>query len=447
MIDNKPGWSYWKVAELIKEDAIEIGDGYRAKNSEMGISGLPFARAGNVNEGFHFENADILSEESVAKAKFSRKVSHSGDITFTSKGTFGRFAFVRVNTPQFVYSPQLCYWRIKDNQRFYQRFLYYWMQGKDCLNQMIQLKGLTDMADYISLVNQRKMWLSAPDFSTQQKIASVLSVYDDLIENNSRRTKILEEIAQTIYREWFINFRFPGHESVQIVETEFGRIPEDWKIISFRDIIESSLGGDWGIEEPNNEENNLVGIIRGTDFKDIKNGIFDQLPKRLISESSLKKRKLQSMDIVIENSVNAKSRSAGTNLLITDDYLSQIKCDTIAASFCRVFRPKDPQLSPLIHLHLKNLFIEGKMSFYQNVAANGIANFQTTRLLEKEVIVLPNDEQLRNLMLDGLSSLTHSKLIEIDANLRSTRDLLLSKLISGEIDVSGLDIRIPEAEA
>ena len=61
-----------------------------------------------------------------------------------------------------------------------------------------------------------------------ERIASILSAYDDLIENNTRRIKILEEMAQMLYREWFVNFRFPGHEKVQMVESELGPIPEGW---------------------------------------------------------------------------------------------------------------------------------------------------------------------------------------------------------------------------
>ena len=69
-----------------------------------------------------------------------------------------------------------------------------------------------------------------PDFNSQDRIASILSAYDDLIENNTRRIKILEEMAQMIYREWFVNFRFPGHEKVKMVESELGPIPEGWTV-------------------------------------------------------------------------------------------------------------------------------------------------------------------------------------------------------------------------
>ena len=74
---------------------------------------------------------------------------------------------------------------------------------------------------------------------TQRKIASVLSAYDDLIENNTRRIKILEDMAQTLYQEWFVHFQFSGHENVPMVESALGPIPRKWKIGEFGDIVEN----------------------------------------------------------------------------------------------------------------------------------------------------------------------------------------------------------------
>src|SRR5690606_10520769 len=68
----------------------------------------------------------------------------------------------------------------------------------------------------------------APLLPNQRRIASILSAYDDLIENNTRRIAILEEMARRIYEEWFVRFRFPGHEQVKMVESELGVIPEGW---------------------------------------------------------------------------------------------------------------------------------------------------------------------------------------------------------------------------
>jgi len=77
-----------------------------------------------------------------------------------------------------------------------------------------------------------------PSYETQRKIAAILSAYDDLIENNLRRIKILEEMAQRLYREWFVHFRFPGHEKVRLVDSPLGKIPEGWEVVSTRDAIE-----------------------------------------------------------------------------------------------------------------------------------------------------------------------------------------------------------------
>ena len=69
----------------------------------------------------------------------------------------------------------------------------------------------------------------ASTLPTQRRIASILSAYDDLIENNTRRIAILEEMARRIYEEWFVRFRFPGHDGVRMVESELGLVPEGWR--------------------------------------------------------------------------------------------------------------------------------------------------------------------------------------------------------------------------
>jgi type I restriction enzyme S subunit len=81
--------------------------------------------------------------------------------------------------------------------------------------------------------------LEFPDLPTQRKIADILSAYDDLIENNLRRIKILEEMTQSLYREWFVHFRFPGHEGVKMVDSPLGKIPEGWEVKRLGEIAEN----------------------------------------------------------------------------------------------------------------------------------------------------------------------------------------------------------------
>src|SRR5947209_3754134 len=82
-----------------------------------------------------------------------------------------------------------------------------------------------------------------PPLPIQRAIAGILSAYDDLIENNTRRIAILEETTRLLYQEWFVKFRFPGHEEVKMVESEVGMVPEGWEVVSFFDIAHVLSGG------------------------------------------------------------------------------------------------------------------------------------------------------------------------------------------------------------
>lgn len=196
------GWQTTTTSNLIKEGLLRIGDGYRAKNSELVPIGIPFARAGNINNGFQFSDADCLPLDYLDNV--GEKVSSPGDIVFTSKGTVGRFAFVTQKTKQFVYSPQLCFWRSLNPDKLFPNFIYYWMQGKECLEQIEGLKGQTDMADYVNLADQRQMNMTLPTIAEQKAITAVLSSLDDKIDLLHRQNKTLEAMAETLFRQWFI---------------------------------------------------------------------------------------------------------------------------------------------------------------------------------------------------------------------------------------------------
>jgi type I restriction enzyme S subunit len=157
------------ASELISAGILEVGDGYRAKNSELGPTGLPFIRAANLRNGFDTDGADLLLETSVARA--GSKISRVGDVAFTSKGTIGRFARVGEHTSKFVYSPQVCYWRSLDPARLHPAVLYCWMQTDDFKSQIQAVAGQTDMAPYVSLQDQRNMWVPCfPD--SQAKVGA-----------------------------------------------------------------------------------------------------------------------------------------------------------------------------------------------------------------------------------------------------------------------------------
>lgn len=190
-------WQTHAVADLISASKLEIGDGYRAKNSELADQGLPFARAGNLKAGFDFSSADRVPPDTLARVGAKR--SQPGDVVFTSKGTVGRFAFVDGRTEPFVFSPQLCYWRVLDPSSIDPRFLFFWFHGKECERQLNQLKGQTDMADYVSLRDQRTMSITLPPIAEQRAIASALGAMADKGSANERVARSMERVAEVLF--------------------------------------------------------------------------------------------------------------------------------------------------------------------------------------------------------------------------------------------------------
>jgi restriction endonuclease S subunit len=192
----------FQVEDLIASGKLLIGDGYRAKNDELSTSGLPFARAGNINDGFRFEDADRFPRENLHRV--GNKVSRPGDVVFTSKGTVGRFALVQPGTEAFVYSPQLCFWRSFDHGLIEPRFLYYWMYGREFYLQYKGVAGQTDMAEYVSLTDQRRMYISLPEIAEQRAIARILGALDEKIELNRKMNATIEAMARALFKSCFV---------------------------------------------------------------------------------------------------------------------------------------------------------------------------------------------------------------------------------------------------
>lgn len=221
-------WKEYKTSDLLGHGLLVIGDGYRAKNVELSASkfdGLPFARVGNINGGFDFHEADYFPTSKLERV--GEKISKVGDVVFTSKGTVGRFAFVVDQTPLFVYSPQLCFWRSLAKDFIFPRFLFYWMQSREFCEQADAVKSQTDMADYVNLSDQRKMKITLPEINEQRAIASILSNLDDKIDLLHRQNTTLEKMAKTLFRRWFVE-----------------DAKEDWKEGNLSDLVLVKYGKD-----------------------------------------------------------------------------------------------------------------------------------------------------------------------------------------------------------
>ena len=236
-----------KFQTLIDASVLEIGDGYRAKNEELGGDGYLFLRAGHVSDThISFEGVERFRRE--VNDKLQIKLSKAGDTVITTKGnSTGRTAFVTEDMPTFVYSPHLSYWRSRDPEQIENGFLRYWSRGDEFQDQLDGMSESTDMAPYLSLTDQRRLKITLPSITDQRAIARVLGALDDKIELNRRLNRSLEELAQAVFRSWFVDFDpvtakasgrppvgldpataalFPDH----FQDSELGEIPKGWEV-------------------------------------------------------------------------------------------------------------------------------------------------------------------------------------------------------------------------
>lgn len=279
------------------------------------------------------------------------------------------------------------------------------------------------------------------DKKYQDKIAHILSNYDDLIENNNRRIKILEEMAQKIYKEWFVDFKFPGHEKTVFKDSELGKIPSDWKVYPIFTLLDHQIGGGWGNAEKSNKFSEKAYVIRGTDIPNGKSGSIKNCPLRYHTPANIKMRILKINDIVFEVSGGSKGQPVGRALILNKNLFKQFNEDVICASFCKLLRVNAKQIIPeYIYLHLLNIYSNGEIEKYQT-QSTGIINFKFTFFLENEKILIPSSRIIDNfkkvitIIFDQIYLLGYK-----NETLKQTRDILLPRLISGEIDVENMEI-------
>jgi type I restriction enzyme S subunit len=236
---------------LVEEGALEIGDGYRAKNEELGGNGLVFLRAAYLQDsGFVLEKPDRFISKNAEG--FARKVALVGDVVITTKGnSTGRVGRIRESQMGSIYSPHLSYWRSLKSHEIDQNFLYYWSQGREFREQLEGMASSTDMAPYLSLRDQLRLLISLPGIDEQIAIGAILNALDEKIELNRQMNETLEAMARAIFKSWFIDFdpvrakashRHPYGMSATTAalfcdsfdESPLGKIPKGWTAVPLR---------------------------------------------------------------------------------------------------------------------------------------------------------------------------------------------------------------------
>jgi type I restriction enzyme S subunit len=301
------------------------------------------------------------------------------------------------------------------------RFLYYLFNTREVRTQ-IRASATGTKVRHTSPTRIGEVRVVIPRVETQRKIASVLSAYDDLIENNTRRIALLEEMAQSLYREWFVEYRFPGHDKARFVDSPLGKIPEGWRAVNLFDVADVAYGFPY------------------------KSKLFSTDPD---GDPVIRIR-----DILYHRSGTFTTEAAGHKYNVTNgDILVGMDGDF---HMCRwagghaVLNQRVARLRTLGELHQYVVFHAAKAPiehFNATIVGTTVAHLGDKHLREIRV-AMPSAEVCHQAEVEfGPMFDEEINLRRRTELLRATRDLLLPKLMSGQLDVEDLDIDTGETLA
>jgi type I restriction enzyme S subunit len=321
---------------------------------------------------------------------------------------------------------------IRNKEKYCQFFLKHVILSRYFLGYVNSIKtgaavphiSLTQIGDYTFLIPKR--------LKEQQKISSILSAYDNLIQNNVERINSLEESAKRLYQEWFVKFRFPGHENVPIIDSELGPIPEGWEVLKLGVLCSIFSGGTPSKAKDEYWNGNVPWLSSGETRNTLIARTENKITDLGVSSSSTKLAKVG--DVIIASAGQGKTRGQ-TSLCMIDTYINQ----SIIALRNRTNR-----------IHSSGLFcsLNSRYDELRGVSAGSSTRGSLTcKIISELKITVPlKENQILELFDQTLSNIFEQTflLMENNQDLRNSRDLLLPKLISGQLDVSELDIATEE---
>lgn len=412
-------------------DVVKVISGFAFKSSEFSDEGIPVVKIANIRTGFlKLEGAQKVSPDYLRKLGDKYRVE-CGDVLISLTGSHvtqpnsvvGRVARASKSFPASLLNQRAGKVILTAKDRCDLGFLYYYLTLASLRGDIAAMASGAASQANVSPTQVESLSIELPTLDEQIRIASVLSAYDDLIENNTRRIEILEEMARRLYEEWFVQFRFPGHEGVGLKQSDLGLIPEGWEVVVLEKAIE--INPRTKVEREGEKVFVPMGalsatgmVISGCEIKSGNSGAKFQNGDTLVARISpcIENGKTGFVDFL---PVDQPTACGSTEFIVMR---SRSLCPEMVYCLARSERFRDVAIKSM-----------SGATGRQRVRVESLVDF---------IIVQPDVETIVRYHAFAQPCFKQIRVLaNKNANLRTQRDLLLPKLISGEIDVS--DIPMP----
>ncbi len=384
--------------------------------------GVPVIRGGNLSDDcrFSFDGFVFVSKEKADELLPNN--ARPGDLVFTQRGTLGQVGLIPEKSAynRFVISQSQMKLTV-DETKADPAFLYYYFRAPSTVRTIHNL-AFSSGVPHINLDILRKFLVRLPPLPVQRNIAAMLAAYDDLIENNTRRIAILEAMAQALYREWFVHFRYPGHESVPLVESELGMVPEGWEVKRVTDAV--LVNPKTPVAKDGEKPFVPMGSLANSSM------LIGDVEMRLGNSGA----KFKNNDTLFARITPCleNGKTAYVQFLPSDDVVAFGSTEFI------VLRSKTLTPEYVYLMARSNEFRDNAIK--SMTGATGRQRVQET-CFDRFLLAQPDQKTLHAFRRCVKPIFQQVQVLaKKNANLRRTRDLLLPKLVSGEVDVADVEI-------
>lgn len=393
----------------------EITSSKRIFCSEYVDSGIPFYRSKEIIElskGLSISEPLYISQQKYDEIKSVFGVPSPGDMLLTSVGTIG-VPYLLTQDDRFYFKDGNLTWFRNFDNSLLAKYLYYWICSSDGYG-TLNNNTIGSSQKALTIASLKKLELPIPPIDVQYRIVDILSAYDSLIENNQKQIKLLEEAAQRLYKEWFVDLRFPGHENVKIIDG----VPEGWENCTLSDVIDF---------------NPKVVFSKGK-FKQC-------VPMSALSTSSMT---INSSEFTLTTSTSGSKFQNGDTLLarITPclengkiGFVNNIESSEGAIGSTEFIVMRSKKLNPYM------VYLLSRTNNFRKAAINSMTGSDGRQRVQVDIIKaypykLPSEN-----ILHGFSEIVKPIFSAVSIcckqceKLSEARDRLLSKLMSGEIEL------------